>query len=249
MEQELSLNRFIALLEEKRPFTATDLPIVEDMLSRYPYFTLGAAMMLEADGLDDKIRQRLKAAVALNAPDPESLMKLIDPDGKRFASFYPIEPEPETPSTEKAIDTFLDQYGAMDAKEQSLIERLIFNPTPDYSQVLASQAGDERPEAMDEQDAMLDAFLDKQEKSYSICQEETVVIRPHTPTPSAVMTDAEAPLSESLAKIYIKRGQYDKAYEIIQQLSLNFPKKSIYFADQLRFLRKAMIITDANRRK
>lgn len=245
----MPLNEFIALLEKNRPLSAADLPIVEAMLSRYPYFTLGAAMMLEADGLDDETRQRLKAAVALNAPDPESLMKLVDPDGKRFASFYPIEPEPETPSTEKAIDTFLDQYGTMDAKEQSLLEKLIFNPTPDYSQVLASQAGDDRPEATDEQDALLDAFLEKQEKSHSIHQEDMAAIRPHVPTPSAVKTDAEAPLSESLAKIYIKRGQYDKAYEIIHRLSLNFPKKSIYFADQLRFLRKAMIITDANKRK
>ena len=43
-------------------------------------------------------------------------------------------------------------------------------------------------------------------------------------------------LSESLAKIYIRRGNFRKAYEIISKLNLNFPKKSIYFADQLRFL-------------
>lgn len=64
---------------------------------------------------------------------------------------------------------------------------------------------------------------------------------PKKPTPPPVSTAANATsdslLSESLAKIYIKQGRYDKAYEIIHSLSLNFPKKSIYFADQLRFLR------------
>ncbi|MDE6459832.1 MAG: tetratricopeptide repeat protein, partial [Paramuribaculum sp.] len=48
-------------------------------------------------------------------------------------------------------------------------------------------------------------------------------------------------LSESLAKIYISRGKYDKAYEIIRSLSLKYPKKSIYFADQLRFLQKLIL--------
>ncbi|MDE6469309.1 MAG: hypothetical protein K2L28_10500, partial [Muribaculaceae bacterium] len=48
-------------------------------------------------------------------------------------------------------------------------------------------------------------------------------------------------LSESLAKIFIKRGRYEKAYEIISGLNLKFPKKSAYFADQLRFLHKLII--------
>ncbi|MBD5266378.1 MAG: hypothetical protein HDS44_05380 [Bacteroides sp.] len=52
---------------------------------------------------------------------------------------------------------------------------------------------------------------------------------------------ADTSLSESLAKIYIRRRRYDKAFEIIHGLSLNNPKKSVYFADQLRFLRKLML--------
>ena len=48
-------------------------------------------------------------------------------------------------------------------------------------------------------------------------------------------------LSESLAKIYIRQHRYDKALEIIQSLSLNFPEKSIYFADQIRFLKKLIL--------
>jgi len=52
---------------------------------------------------------------------------------------------------------------------------------------------------------------------------------------------ASSTLSESLAKIYIKQRRYAKAYEIISDLSLKFPEKSVYFADQLRFLQKLMI--------
>ena len=51
-------------------------------------------------------------------------------------------------------------------------------------------------------------------------------------------------LSESLAKIFIRRQQYQRAFEIITQLSLNYPEKSIYFADQLRFLKKLIAISN-----
>ncbi|WP_243349329.1 tetratricopeptide repeat protein [Parabacteroides sp. FAFU027] len=45
-------------------------------------------------------------------------------------------------------------------------------------------------------------------------------------------------LTESLAKIYIKQKRYYRAIEIIRKLSLKYPEKSVYFADQIRFLEK-----------
>ena len=48
-------------------------------------------------------------------------------------------------------------------------------------------------------------------------------------------------LSESLAKMYISQHKYSKALQIIQNISLTFPEKSIYFADQIRFLKKLIL--------
>jgi tetratricopeptide (TPR) repeat protein len=50
--------------------------------------------------------------------------------------------------------------------------------------------------------------------------------------------------SETLAKIYLKQKKYDKALEIIRKLNLIYPEKSIYFADQIRFLEKLVIHTN-----
>ena len=47
--------------------------------------------------------------------------------------------------------------------------------------------------------------------------------------------------TEALARIYIKQGKYDRAIEIIRRLSLKYPKKNRYFADQIRFLEKLII--------
>ena len=52
---------------------------------------------------------------------------------------------------------------------------------------------------------------------------------------------AEDYYTEPLARIYIKQGNYLKALEIIQRLSLDNPKKSVYFADQIRFIKKLII--------
>ena len=48
-------------------------------------------------------------------------------------------------------------------------------------------------------------------------------------------------LTEIMAGIYIKQGKYENAVKIIRQLSLKYPKKSRYFADQIRFLEKLII--------
>ena len=56
-------------------------------------------------------------------------------------------------------------------------------------------------------------------------------------------------LSESLAKMYISRHKYSQALEIIKGLSLKYPEKSIYFADQIRFLAKLVLNETLNDKK
>ena len=52
----------------------------------------------------------------------------------------------------------------------------------------------------------------------------------------------DAFFTETLARIYLKQRRYGKALEIIRSLYLNFPNKSIYFADQIRYLEKLVRI-------
>ena len=73
-------------------------------------------------------------------------------------------------------------------------------------------------------------------------EEEKVVVADETPRSAVEETEQDdSCFTETLAKIYIKQRRYDKALEIIKKLSLNYPKKNAYFADQIRFLEKLII--------
>ncbi|HPH57526.1 MAG TPA: tetratricopeptide repeat protein [Bacteroidales bacterium] len=90
-----------------------------------------------------------------------------------------------------------------------------------------------RSEKQEEQD-LIDKFLSQPAEHIQIDKsyEEQV------PETAPVDEYPEASFTETLAKIYLKQGKYEKALEIFNKLLLKYPEKSIYFADQIRFLDK-----------
>jgi len=208
----------------------------------YPYMSLPAVLRLRnapRGEITDSERDELVMRVAAGAPGRDTLFRLLDPDGERIAAMNRPADAPETASdTDRAIDTFLATYGRMSPREEALLEKMIFNPVPDdYAALLEREAqaaqqaapGSEHSESSQSSQSPSNARAAKPER------------------PVAAAPDSSSSLSESLAQVYIRRGRYDKAYDIIHALSLNNPKKSVYFADQLRFLQKLMLIERASR--
>lgn len=73
---------------------------------------------------------------------------------------------------------------------------------------------------------------------------EPVAVPATKPMPASLrQTNVDDTLSEdlfteTLARIYIQQGRYDKALRMIRSISLNYPKKNRYFAEQIRFLER-----------
>ncbi|MBO7114897.1 MAG: hypothetical protein J6V95_06970 [Bacteroidaceae bacterium] len=94
---------------------------------------------------------------------------------------------------------------------------------------------------------LLDIFLsgDNEKPSFSLPL-QTGETEPETEDSDDGSDDKEqlddAYFTETLARIYLKQRRYGKALEIIRSLYLNFPNKSIYFADQIRYLEKLVRI-------
>lgn len=222
-------------------------------LDEAPYFAAPAALLLRSGAVTDPAEtETLKRRVAL-ASSPDSGLAAKTAYGDEWAGMYPREDKGKT-GTIDAIDTFLRTYGSTSPEEERLLEHLIFNPVPDYAGMLArEEAGNLPAESAadgnpDSRESRINSFILSQHPA-SLHQEHTLGHNPGrekktepdtTPVTAPEHTD-DSLLSESLAKIFIKQGRYGRAYEIISNLSLNYPKKSAYFADQLRFLQKLII--------
>jgi len=75
-------------------------------------------------------------------------------------------------------------------------------------------------------------------------QIEDVIVLPEE-TVERKLIDTKSEVTEEIAKKLIAERKYAEAIEILRALNLNNPKKSIYFADQIRFLEK--IITNSKK--
>ena len=254
--------------------------------SRHPYFPYPAMQLLKEQGraLDGARLDALKLSVALNAADPRAVALYVDLDGDDWLHIYPAAEAPAPMSTVDAIDTFLETYGRSTPQEEALLERMIFNPVPEYSQVLAAQAASEGEAPVSEkapaapaekpapaaekaaqpqsQEEIIDNFLathpDETAPAPAPAAQPEAACSRHgqtrAPEPAAPVAPAPAPapahaaaveqptLSESLAQIFIRQGRYERAFEIISALNLKNPEKSVYFADQLRFLQKVIAL-------
>jgi len=219
---------------------------------RWPWFGFATARFLRSRGaeLDPDTRRTLAEHMMFHAADRAAMIDYADIAGDDWYSIYPAEPRRQTPSTEDTISAFLDTYGSQTPEDDAMLERLIFSPAPaDYFAVADDpDAPLELPEELRPQGFTL-PDAPKTEKE-NVAKEPVTTEKPETnvttektkPRPTkAPQPSEDSLLSESLAKIFIKQGLYERAFEIISNLSLKFPEKSIYFADQLRFLQKLII--------
>ena len=230
---------------------------LRSMLALYPYFQTARLLMLQNLYLlhDPTFDEELRRA-AVYITDRKALFNLVE------AAHYRLQNTQNTPSNQNTqndssrtmslIDTFLDSIPEENTTDEEKKKR---RPTPadatvDYVAYLLENeitGGllSEGPQ-MHGQD-LIDHFLEE-EKGRILLHE----IQDEEPTDTSVVEAEEEPaeeeyFTETLARIYIKQGRYQKALEIIGRLNEKFPHKNAYFADQMRFLEKLIINNNKNK--
>jgi tetratricopeptide (TPR) repeat protein len=226
---------------------------LRSLLALYPYYQTARLLMLQNLYLlhDPTFDEELRRA-AIYITDRRVLFQMIE------AAHYKLRTNSQdTQVTQNAessssrtltlIDSFLESMPKeTDSQEEKKQKR---KPTPadaavDYVAYLLETEGDNSEEAdipeMKGQN-LIDSFINN-DKGRIILREDPQLTPPATEIPenSENATD-EGYFTETLARIYIKQGRYSKALEIIRRLSLVYPKKNAYFADQIRFLEKLII--------
>ena len=229
-------------------------------LALYPYFQTARLLMLQNLFIlhDPSFDEELRRA-AIYITDRKVLFRLVE------AAHYRVrkdradqKPQSDTKGKETAsaanrtislIDNFLDTIPADPApKEKRRRQPTPADATIDYVAYLieTDTTADDRPET--EQKPLLkgqnliDNFIENDRGK--IVLSDTVEFTPQLDTTNGGNDGKQADegyFTETLARIYIKQGRYSKALEIIQRLSLIYPKKNAYFADQIRFLQKLIL--------
>ncbi len=243
-----------SLIKHPEQMNKETLYELRSLLALYPYYQPARLLLLQNLYLlhDSTFDEELRKA-AIYITDRKKIFNLVE------AAHYRIKPQAKTdmPATAESqeksrtislIDQFLDSLPDKDGDKDKENAKGKRKPTPadaaiDYVAYLLEtqdeQDGDEQ-QAMKGQE-LIDQFIDNEGGKIEL-KDVPEFVPPIESSDSHEEKDAdEGYYTETLARIYIKQGKYSRALEIIKQLNLNNSKKSVYFADQIRFLEKLII--------
>ncbi len=221
---------------------------LRSMLALNPYFQTARLLMLQNLYLlhDSTFDEELRRA-ALYITDRKVIFNMVE------AAHYQLRKQQKANGQEQTvngpanrtidlIDNFLDSIpNDEEPKEKKR------RPTPadaaiDYvAYLLETENDNEQDDApqMKGQD-LIDTFL-QQEQGRITLSDLPVEDNADQQQDDGEDNNDEEYFTETLARIYIKQGRYQKALDIISRLSSKYPQKNAYFADQIRFLEKLII--------
>ena len=259
MEKEL----FYAYLKDEKQLNDESLHQLKQITEKYPYFQTAKLMLLKnmQETNNSEFTSELKK-VAITCCDRRKLFYYLNDD--RYERFFPkkvAEEDVEVDRTEVLLDSFL---GSLDKKKET---KETTTPetknewesnsiiSTDYLAYLEQTEQEEQP-IDDAQEAkpmkhqgLVDKFLEKSsnnEELFSSKKRDENEARDSVQSVDNLLDD-DSFLTQTLAQVYIKQKKYEQALTIIKRLSLNFPEKSIYFADQIRFL-EYLIYNEQNKK-
>ncbi len=225
---------------------------LRSLLALYPYYQTVRLLLLQNLYLlhDPTFDEELRRA-AIYITDRRVLFQMIEAIHYRHPSHQNSQSNESTQNspnrTLSLINDFLDsipQEGETDEEKKSRRKPTPADAAVDYVAYLleteGETLGDDAIPKMKGQ-SLIDDFINIDKGRFTLNED-----LPSQPFTEEVTENDENPpnegvFTETLARIYIKQGKYSQALEIIQRLSLVYPKKNAYFADQIRFLKKLII--------
>lgn len=139
------------------------------------------------------------------------------------------------------IDRFL--HGSEQADDTQRRKNVTADATTDYMAYLMQMedaettAAENIPTGTSRTGTLIDDFIDTQAAGDRLVLQDTPEYTPDLGNTEQDPEQNEDYFTDTLAKIYIKQGRYEKAMEIISKLNLNFPKKIVTLQTKCDFCR------------
>ncbi len=246
-------DNLIKWMKDPKLLGSESLYEIRNQLARYPYSQTLRILLLKNLYLlhDISFGEELRKA-ALFISDRRLLFSFLE---RENYTLEVLKKEEEHDDGEESldrtlclIDAFLKEYPAEEQKVE-----VDFDYASDYTSYLSQNEPDfelsETPKLKGHE--LIDEFIESDAATLlgvnegipevgNTVEEET---KPEEVSEPVVLEDEEDDsfFTETLAKIYVKQQRYEKALLIIKKLSLKYPNKNAYFADQIRFLEKLII--------
>lgn len=247
----MTLEDLYRFMEEPSLLTKESLPELQQIVDDFPYFHTARMLYLKNLAVLNDIRfgSELKK-MAVYLPDRKKLFQLIEGDLYGLQDTFTQEARDEKEDGFSLIDAFLSAKEEEPAKPSE--ESLLFQPSVSSDYLFWSLSSEENAVEAEPEPAnrlrhhdLIDSFIknDQLRMPGSGLDISTVSAPAEGPDEESSKSLEDSCLTETLARIYVKQKRYDKALQIIKNLSLKYPEKNIYFADQIRFLEKLIINT------
>jgi hypothetical protein len=224
----MNTKRIISLIENPNLINKKEISFLEDISIKHPSFSISHVLLAKGLLNTESVRynQKLKKA-ALYSLDRKQLFRLITENVQKAEIVKENTPTEIIKVEEEVIIT--------PKKELKIGRPLEFNETEEYSfsewLALTKVQKINRTEDKEKTD-LVNNFI---EKTPTIKVEKNKFFSP-TETSKLSIIENDELVTETLARVYLEQEHFEKAIEAYKKLSLKYPKKSSFFADQINLI-------------
>lgn len=236
------------LIEHPHLLNRDTLLELRRVVAQCPYYQAARLLLIENLFLlhDPDFDEELRTA-ALFVPDRTALFNLVESlnyestphDRQNTTEAQPIAHTPAAQASSRTMDIigqFLKERPTESGESTRLKgHRPVASPIGDYTAVLEGMADlIDDPEQIPTKTAPTADQLPAPPASEP---EPEAAEEDNTPQPIK-----EEYFTETLAKVFIKQGNYERALEILSKINAESPRKNAYYEDQICFLKKLILI-------
>ena len=187
---------------------------VERLIEKYSYSSVLYAYAAKVSMiLNNQNKDKYLLSAAAYVAERSALKNFIE---------QPLKVRKTNKEVEKKVEESIKQSGVKQVEESNIIEEINSYREPDLSENPTREEVRKR-------------FLRIEPPETPNSETETESAEIETVIKRSATSDFKI-VTETMAQIYLKQGNKDKALQIYRQLLADNPKKSVYFADRIREL-------------
>ncbi|MBS9767470.1 MAG: hypothetical protein KGV44_08010 [Flavobacteriaceae bacterium] len=251
----MDTNHYLHIINQPSEINDSDTKQLEEVIAKYPYFQSARAIYIKSlqRANSFKFNDALKKTASYTVDRRVLFEWIVNPlHFNQFSEEIPILnqskiSEESQEEIHEEIQEEENQNIEKTAEEQAKEVLKIGTPIPfsvaephsfnEWLQIaqkrpISDKKEEEKQEKSpkkDKKSEIIDRFIRLNPKIKPIKKEDTPI---NIPIDSAL--ENKGIMTETLAKVYLEQKKYDKAIQAYKILSLKYPKKSGFFADQIR---------------